>query len=136
MSFVQIRMPMTTMAWPAFSEAVTATASILGYQTTTDDQGVAPISDRTAYDQISISSDGFLATFLRDVRGKTSLLMNGDRYSEAVLRILAEELSRAVVQQYIYRTLLGDIRARGLDVLNEERPADQTIRLKVRRWEN
>ena len=101
----------------------------------TDDQD-APISDRTACDKISVSSNGFLATFLRDVRGKTSLQMNGDRYSEAVLRILAEELSRAVVQQYIYRTLLGDIRARGLDILNDERQADQTIRLKVRHWEN
>ena len=135
MSFVKIPMPMTTMAWPAFSEAVAAAASTLGYQTTTDDQG-APISDRTACDKISVSSNGFLATFLRDVRGKTLLQMNGDRYSEAVLRILAEELSRAVVQQYIYRTLLGDIRARGLDILNDERQADQTIRLKVRHWEN
>jgi hypothetical protein len=136
MSFLRISMPMATMAWPAFSEAVAAAASILGYQCATDGQDAAPIPDRMACDKISISANGFLATFLRDVRGKTSLLMNGDRHSEAVLRTLAEELSRAVVQQYIYRMLLGDIRARGLDILKEERQADQTIRLKVRHWEN
>jgi hypothetical protein len=40
------------------------------------------------------------------------------------------------VQQYIYRTLLGNIRARGFDIVDEEFKDDQTIRLKVRHWEN
>jgi len=128
-------MPMTTMAWRTFAEAVAAVASMSGYQIA-DCQDDGRLADPMICDQISLSADGFLAIFQRDVRGGTSLFVNGDRYSEAVLLTLAGELSRAVVQQYIYRMLLGDIRARGLDILNEERGSDETIRLKVRHWEN
>jgi hypothetical protein len=137
MNAVCISMPMATMAWPTFTEAVAAAAISLGYQRSPVDlNSRGDPGEPGADERLSIVGEGCVATFSRDVRGKTSLSVAGDRYTEATLRALGEELSRAVVQQYIYRTLLGNIHARGFDVVDEEFKDDQTIRLKVRHGEN
>lgn len=130
-------MPMATMAWPTFTEAVAAAAISLGYRRSpVDFNSRGDSGEPVAGERLSIFGEGCVATFSRDARGKTSLSVVGDRYAEVTLRALGEELSRAVVQQYIYRTLLGNIHARGFDIVGEEFKDDQTIRLKIRHWEN
>jgi hypothetical protein len=52
------------------------------------------------------------------------------------LQALGEELSRKVVQQYVYQHLLDELRARQYTVVGEEVDENQAIRLKVRVWEN
>jgi hypothetical protein len=40
------------------------------------------------------------------------------------------------VQQYVYQKLMGEMQARGFNVVEEEVGEDRSIRLKVRQWEN
>jgi len=45
-------------------------------------------------------------------------------------------LSQRVVQKYVYQKLMGEMKARGFNVVEEETNADNSIRLKVRHWDN
>ena len=145
------------MAWPAFSAAVAAAAGSLGYQVAAEAHRHLPgdqvrkdsssvqleiersevVTNQLGRDQrISVTREGVTVTFSRDVRGKASLCVSGAGHAQEALRALGEELSQAVVQQYVYRKLMDDMRARGYNVVEEEVNADRSIRLKVRHWEN
>jgi len=157
MSAVCILTPVVIMAWPAFSAAVVAAASSLGYQvaaevnsqrpgeTVRKDSGAVQleiersevVTNQLGRDQrIAVSREGVTVTFSRDARGKASLCVSGGGQSDAELRALGEELSQAVVQQYVYQKLMDEMRARGFNVVEEEVTEDRSIRLKVRHWEN
>ena len=145
------------MAWPAFSAAVVAAAGSLGYQvaaevhnqipgeTVRKDSGAVQleiersevVTNQLGRDQrIAVSREGVTVTFSRDVRGKASLCVAGSGQSSEELRALGEELSQAVVQQYVYQKLMDEMRSRGFNVVEEEVNEDRSIRLKVRHWEN
>jgi hypothetical protein len=158
MSCVCILTPVVIAAWPAFSAAVVAAATSLGYQVgseiTAESKAAlaaARNSDKVQLDiehsevvtnqlgraqQISVCREGVTITFSRDARGKASLCVSGSGRSKEDLRALGEEMSQAVVQQYVYQKLMGEMRARGFNVVEEETGADRSIRLKVRHWEN
>jgi len=143
-------------AWPAFSAAVVAGATSLGYAVIEGAREAfdSPTKDATkrveleipnseivtgqlGYDQrISVARDGITVTFSRDARGKVSLCVTGEGNPKATLQALGEELAQRVVQQYVYQRLLDEIRARGYVIVEEERAANEAIRLKVRHWEN
>lgn len=155
MSAVCILAPVAIMAWPAFSAAVTAAAGSLGYQLASEAAGQRPAqAPQTAPSveleiersevvtsqlgrgqRISVTRDGVTVSFSRDARGKAALCVTGPGHSEEELRAWGEELSQAVVQQYVYQKLMDDMRARGFDVVEQETNADRSIRLKVRQWE-
>jgi hypothetical protein len=87
--------------------------------------------------KISVTRDGVTVTFARDARGRASLCVDGKMgHSEASLRAIGEELSRRVVQTYVYQRLMQEMKARQFNVVEEERAEDNSIRLKVRRWDN
>lgn len=157
MSAVCILTPVVIMAWPAFSAAVLAAASSLGYQVAAEVNSRRPgeavhkdtnavqlqidrsevVTNQLGRDQrIVVSREGVTVTFSRDARGKASLCVTGSGQSDATLRTLGEELSQAVVQQYVYQKLMDEMRARGFNVVEEEVNEDRSIRLKVRLWEN
>ena len=157
MSAVCILTPVVIMAWPAFSAAVVAAASSLGYQVAAEVNSQRPgetarkesgsvrleiarsevVTNQLGRDQrIAVSREGVTVTFSRDVRGKASLCVSGNGQSNEELRALGEELSQAVVQQYVYQKLMGEMRSRGFNVVEEEVNEDRSIRLKVRHWEN
>jgi hypothetical protein len=154
MSAVCILAPVVIAAWPAFSAAVAAAAVSLGYQVTSEvlsHQSVNTttntvnleitqselVTDQLGRDQrIRVSRDGVIITFSRDARGRASLCVTGEGVDEATLRSLGEEMSRAVVQQYVYQRLMDEMRSKGFVVVEEQSEADRTIRLKVRQWEN
>ncbi len=158
MSCVCILTPVVIAAWPAFSAAVVAAATSLGYvaveEVTSRSQFVetpvvAPkrinleieqselVTGQLARDQkISVTRDGVVVTFSRDARGKASLCVEGQGQSEASLRALGEELSHRVVQKYVYQRLMDEMQKRQFCVVEEETTADNSIRMKVRRWEN
>src|SRR5579863_3657652 len=157
MSAVCILTPVVIMAWPAFSAAVVAAAGSLGYQVASEINTQRPgemvqketgsvqleiersevVTNQLGRDQrITVTRNGVAVTFSRDVRGKAALCVNGTGQSDEALRTLGEELSQAVVQQYVYQKLMGEMRARGFNVVEEEVNADRSIRLKVRHWEN
>lgn len=158
MSCVCILTPVVIAAWPAFSAAVVAAAASLGYQVAS---GASDLATSTASPQvgsqkvqleiensevvtgqlgreqkISVTKGGVTITFSRDARGKASLCVTGQGHGQEELRALGEELSQAVVQQYVYQKLMSEMQARGFNVIEEENNADRSIRLKVRHWEN
>ena len=85
---------------------------------------------------MAVTRNGVTVTFSRDARGKASLCVTGTDQDKEELRALGEELSQCVVQQYVYQKLMGEMRSRGFNVVEEETSADRSIRLKVRHWEN
>lgn len=157
MSAVCILAPVVIAGWPAFSAAVMAAAASLGYQvaskaakeirasTEKKQTGAVQlevprsevVTNQLGRDQrISVTREGVTVTFSRDARGKAALCVTGQGHSEEALRALGEELSKAVVQQYVYQKLLDEMRSRGFIVTEQETTEDRTIHMKVRHWEN
>ncbi|HZM06688.1 MAG TPA: DUF1257 domain-containing protein [Candidatus Saccharimonadales bacterium] len=156
MSAVCILTPLVIAAWPAFSAAVVAAASSLGYavvsgvneeivataslQTTTVQLEIARsevVTGQLGRDQrISVARGGVTVTFSRDARGKAALCVTGEGHSKQELKALGEELSQTVVQQYVYQKLMSEMSNRGFLVVDQETNEDRSIRLKVRHWEN
>jgi hypothetical protein len=155
MSAVCILAPVVIAGWPAFSAAVMAAATSLGYQVASEvakPMTVAKeeqsgsvsleiprsevVTNQLGRDQrMSVTREGVTVTFSRDARGKAALCVTGSGQDDATLRALGEELSRAVVQQYIYQKLMDEMRSRGFVVVEQETNEDRSIRLKVRHWE-
>jgi len=157
MSCVCILTPVVIAAWPAFSAAVMAAATSLGY-TLVDEQQWANearslaksdnrvdlevphselVMDTLQRDQhISVTRDGVTVTFARDARGKASLCVTGEGHSEAELRARGEQLSQRLVQKYVYQRLMQEMSARQFVVVEEGTDENHAIRLKVRHWEN
>jgi hypothetical protein len=157
MSCVCILTPIVIAGWPAFSAAVTAAAVSLGY--TVAEEGVQKVvaqEKRTTENkvelqieqselvtgslgrqqQISVSRGGVTITFSRDARGKASLCVSGQGHKDEALRAMGEELSKRVVQQYVYQRIMDELRSRQFMVVEEEVGQDRSIRMKVRHWEN
>jgi uncharacterized protein YwlG (UPF0340 family) len=157
MSAVCIIAPVVIAGWPIFSAAVTAAASSLGYQLASesvrnlktannvkqsktielDIERSEVVTGQIGRDQrIAVTRDGVTVTFSRNARGKASLCVSGEGRSAEALRAIGEELSRAVVQQYVYQKLLEEIRARGFVIAEQETSEDRSIHLTVRQWES
>ena len=157
MSCVCILTPVVIAAWPAFSAAVMAAATSLGYtwveETKKANQAAAQLKSVNRVDleiqqselvmdtlnrdqRIAVARDGVTVTFARDARGKASLCVTGEGCSEAELRARGEELSQRLVQKYVYQRLVEEMRARQFVVVEEATDENQAIRLKVRHWEN
>ena len=157
MSAVCILAPVVVAAWPAFSAAVTAAATSLGFTVVAEKlsahaasvevdarQSVALsienselVTGQLGRDQrITVTRGGVTITFSRDARGKASLCVNGSGYTEDALRALGEELSGRVVQHYVYQRLTEELRSRHFNVIEEETDASHAIHLKVRLWES
>ena len=156
MSCVCILTPVVVAAWPTFSAAVVAAATSLGYQVVSEASKHAhtavaadrpgtisleiPQSELVTHQlgrdqRLAVTRDGVTVTFSRDARGKASLCVTGSGQSDEELRVLGEELSGRVVQQYVYQKLLDEMRSRGFVVVEEEADANHAIRLKVRHWD-
>jgi predicted negative regulator of RcsB-dependent stress response len=154
MSAVCILAPVVIAGWPIFSAAVTAAAASLGYQVVSeaarDVQTSAKASGLVELDiersevvtgqlgrdqRISVTREGVTVTFSRNARGKATLCVSGQGHTDEALRALGEELSRAVVQQYVYQKLVDEIRARGFVIAQQDTTDDRSIHLTVRQWE-
>ena len=152
-----ILVPVVVAAWPAFSAAVVAAATSLGYQIAAEshkqDLQQVPakggsivnleiarskvVTNQLGRDQcLSVTREGITITSSRDVRGKASLCVTGQGYDKEKLRALGEELSQAVVQKYVYQKIIDEMRTRGFVVVEEESTTDRAIHLKVRHWQS
>jgi hypothetical protein len=157
MSCVCILTPVVIAAWPAFSAAVIAAATSLGYTIVQEgiQQGQTSkvsetgerkvnleieqseiVTNQLGRDQsIKVTRGGVTVTFSRDARGKASICVTGPGHSDEELRALGEELSRRVVQKYVYQRLTDEIKARQFVIVEEEVDENNAIRLKVRHWD-
>ena len=156
MGAVCILAPVVIAAWPAFSSAVIAAASTLGYQVVAEAvEATAPSEERETASsvqleiersevvtnslgrdqRITVSREGITIMFSRDMRGKASLCVTGEGFAKEELKALGEQLSQAVVQQYVYQKLMDEMRSRGFVVVEEEQNEDRSIHMKIRHWE-
>lgn len=155
MSCVCILAPVVVAAWPAFSAAVVAAATSLGYQVVSEAKNsltaAAPagtnrvnlevpnselVTGQLGRDQrISVTRNGVTVTFSRDARNKAALCVTGTGQSEEELRAQGEELSGCVVQHYVYQRLMEEMQRKGFTVVEQETDAHRAIRIKVRNWE-
>jgi len=159
MGAVCVLTPVVVAAWPAFSAAVAAAATSLGYSVVAEtidriNQGLEQnetveqreiqleianselVTNQLERDQrISVTRAGVTVTFSRDTRGRAKLCVSGSGQADEALRALGEELSQRVVQQYVYHHLLDELRAHQFVVVEDEVETDNSIRLRVRRWE-
>jgi hypothetical protein len=158
MSAVCILTPVVIAAWPAFSAAVVAAASSLGYtivkegvkqsqtsrlaenserKVTLEIEQSEIVTNQLGRDQqIKVTRGTVIVVFSRDARGKASVCVTGPGLSDEELRAIGEELSQRVVQKYVHQRLMDEIRARQFVVVEEEVDENQAIRLKVRYWDN
>jgi hypothetical protein len=154
MSCVCVLTPLVVATWPAFSAAVVAAATSLGYtlvsgsaQTQVEEDQTRKlnleiaqseiVTDALGRDQrIVASRGGVTVIFSRDARGKASICVSGTGHTDEVLRAVGEELSQRVVQKYVYQRLMEEMKARQFVVVEEETDENDAIRLKVRHWEN
>src|SRR6476620_6633826 len=158
MSAVCVLAPVVVAAWPAFSSAVVAAASSMGYVVAEESVkailgATETMSRKSAVDleisnseivtgqlgrdqRMSVSRDGVTITFSRDARGKAGLCVIGNGQTEEELRAAGEELSQRVVQQYVYQRLMQEVQSRGYIVAEESTDARQSIHLRIRHWEN
>ncbi|MFZ0826285.1 MAG: DUF1257 domain-containing protein [Verrucomicrobiia bacterium] len=155
MSCVCILTPVVIAAWPAFSAAVVAAAASLGY--TIVEEGVKQgqtgnvnetgkvtleieqseiVTNQLGRDQrIKVMRGDVTVVFSRDARGKASICVTGPAHTDEELRVIGEELSQRVVQKYVHRRLMDEIRTRGFNVVEEEVDENNAIRLRVRHWD-
>ena len=157
---VCILTPVVVAAWPAFSAAVAAAATSLGYSVLAEGVDVvnqrAEAKDESRHRQIqleianselvtgqlgrderiAVTRGGVTVTFVRDARGRAQVCVEGSGASDEALRALGEELSHRVVQQYVYQRVMDELRARQFVVVEEETKTDHSIHVKFRRWEN
>lgn len=152
MSCVCILTPVIIASWPQFSAAIVAAATTLGYATVTGKNSTTGqelqqavnleiaqseiVTGQLGRDQkISATRGGVTVTFSRDARGKASVCVTGEGYTDEELRMFGEELSRRVVQKYVHQRLMDEIKARQFNVVEEEVDENNNIRLKVRHWD-
>lgn len=153
MSAVCIIVPIVVAGWPALSAAIVAASATLGYTILggTDEQIVETtkskkveleiknsevVTDNLKREQnISVYRDGVTVTFYRDARGKVGICVQGEGYCDEKLRQIGEELSRRVVQQYVYQKIKDELTARQMMLVEESVDKENNIRLKVRLWE-
>jgi hypothetical protein len=154
MSCVCVLTPLVVATWPAFSAAVVAAASTLGYtlvsgsaQSHVEEDTTRKlnleiaqseiVTDSMRRDQrIVVARGGVTVVFSRDARGKASICVSGTGHTDDALRALGEELSQRVVQKYVYQRLMEEMKARQFVIVEEETDENNAIRLKVRHWEN
>jgi hypothetical protein len=157
MSCVCILTPVVIAAWPAFSAAVVAAATSLGYtivheavqeNQTANASEVGErkvnleieqseiVTNQLGRDQrIRVTRNEVTVTFSRDARGKASVCVTGPGHADDELRAIGEALSQRVVQKYIHQRLLEECRARQFNIVEEEVDENNAIRLKVRHWD-
>jgi hypothetical protein len=156
MSCVCILTPVVIAAWPAFSAAVVAAANSLGYalveegikqrrsvaeknashQVSLEISNSELVTDQLGRDQqICVSRQGVTVAFSRDARGRASVCVSGQGYTEDELRALGQELSQRVVQKYVYQRLIDEMHTRQFTVVEEQVDENQAIRLRLRHWD-
>ncbi len=155
MSGVVILAPIVvTVAWPMMATAATAVMVALGYTTVnafaeeetevgvdasieielTNQQEVGQSMGRE--ERLVFEKDGITVIFSKDVRGRLKVCVEGEAYSKAELKALGEELAGKVIQQYAYQRIVSEVQQKsGMSMVEQSVDEDETIRIKLRSWE-
>jgi hypothetical protein len=157
MSVVFVVVPVLAGGWPAISAAILAASAAMGYRAVQsleervalgiaterasagtvqlvmeDSQVVADTLARG--ESFTVQREGITATFQRDGRGRCTVHLSGEGKANAELEEAGRELMDRVRQQFAYAKVMAELEGRGFDVVQEQVEADQSIRIRVRRW--
>lgn len=80
---------------------------------------------------VSFSRADLKVVFFQDAEGQTHVRVSG-RKSKTELEELGQALARKLVQQYAYHRLVTEMKARNMNVVEEEVEEDGTVRMRVR----
>jgi len=149
MSAVIILTPLVVSSWPVIASAIVGAATSMGFtvrgpslheekktsrrkvETEIDNSEV--VSDIMAPgDTIVVQKGDVSIKFGQDERGKCTVCVSGERYSEKELKKIGEEVAGRVVQQFAYHKLVTELKNRNYSVVEEEVLKDQSVRLRIR----
>jgi len=157
MSAVAIIAPIVVSSWPAISAAVASAAVSMGFTVAREiaQQGVSQdlrtgsntvtldvpnctaVTGTLGRDQrIRLTRDGVQVEFSRDARGRDSVCVTGEGLSEEQLRAIGDEVASRTVQHYVLAKLKSEMAGKGMDLVEETVDENQSIRLRVRHWQN
>ncbi|MBI2901735.1 MAG: hypothetical protein HYY17_16240 [Planctomycetes bacterium] len=147
MSAVIVLAPVVVAAWPVMVSAVMAAAAAAGFKRVKEEpkkkvrknvvelamENAEVVAESMSPDErIVVEREGVRVVFSRDARGRFRTCVEGDLAKDR-LREIGEDLSGAVIQQYVYRRLSQELGRNGFTTLAEEKAPDGAIRLRVRR---
>ncbi|MFC1705893.1 DUF1257 domain-containing protein [Planctomycetota bacterium] len=151
MSCVVVMVPLVrirgTRSWRVMSDAVAAAAANAGFRVSKEpgritirntvelemEHGDAVTETLGHEDEISVERKGVRVTFSRSARGEFKICVDGEPPKDE-LRRTGEDLAGRVIQQYVYRRLLGELEHNGFQTVSEEQGVDDSIHLHVRRY--
>lgn len=84
---------------------------------------------------LCFTGDGVKVIFFQNADGESMVRVSGQK-SEAELKALGDDLSKKIVQQYAYHRMVTEMKARNMNVVEEEIEEDGTVRLRVRVMKN
>ncbi len=149
MSAVVVLAPVVVASWPVLASAVVAAAAATGFRVVREPKAAAAakresveltlenadvVAESMSPDEkIVVERQDVRVTFSRDARGRFRTCVEGG-LSKDRLRAVGEEISGLVIQQYVYRRLSQELGRTGFSTLSEEKSADGSIHLRVRRF--
>ena len=71
----------------------------------------------------------------RDARGRCVVCASGKGRTKAELKAFAERFTERMTQCFVYNRVMTELKAKGFQVMSEERAKDETVNIRVRRWE-
>jgi len=158
MSAILILTPLIIGAgWPAVTAAAAGAAVALGLTVrATAREGIAAAEEETAVknsvelevknsevlgnvrteQQIVLrAKDGVEVRVKRDARGRCVVCASGKGKTKAELRAFAERFTDRMTQCFVYNRVMTELKAKGFQVMSEERAKDETMNIRVRQWE-
>lgn len=158
MSVVFVVVPVIVGGWPMISTAILAASAALGYRAvhSLEENVAAGIAVEPAQragavrivmeqsqvmadtlargESFTVAREGITAVFRRDGRGQCTVHVSGTGKTDAELEAAGRELMDRVRQQFAYAKVMAELETRGFDVVQEQVEADQSIRIRLRRW--
>ena len=81
------------------------------------------------------AKDGVELRVKRDARGRCVVCASGAGKTKAELQAFAERFTEKMTQCFVYNRVMTELKAKGFQVMSEERAEDETVNIRVRRWE-
>ena len=153
MSAIIVLTPLIIGGWSTFGPAIVGALGVMGYAAVKDKTATMDkasqiceemalniensqvVTERMGLDETLVfRKDEITLQFFKDARGKCGIKVLGP-LSKIELEKLGEEISQRVVQHYMYNKPMDELKKKNYHVLEEREESDETIRIRVRRWE-
>ncbi len=90
---------------------------------------------RTEQQIVLRGQEGVEVRVKRDARGRCVVCASGQGKTKAELKAFAERFTGRMTQCFVYNRVMTELKAKGFQVMSEERAKDETVNIRVRQWE-